>query len=899
MIHRLLRSQSWNYLLLVIAVCFCSTGNSTLAVEARQSEVDTGAVQKSLPMAYRNDGFSLYYATEPPMTRKYLEEHYIDPLANSNVQILLWGIGPGSVLTYNTKVGEIYGDRLGEEQWKMCRPQDRWVNANIHALIKEAGCPLKIVSERAHQLGMKAFGRFPVQREYGPPLDKWMAVAFTGEFTRKHPEYRIPGMVFLDFKHKAVRDFKLAILREAVEAGMEGLFLDYCIKPGPFTANSDCKVMTRFMRECRKMTEEIGQRENRKIGILVRVPSHGAKGIGLDWETWMREKLIDYLVPSFVGPLGPGRMGYQFFYPADRFLAVGKQTGCKVYGFIWHDLGLVSHDPAPDGKTRYAKLMNRQMFQAQALLHHRSGVDGIHLGWGWGDEWACRPWANDLSDPDKLEFADKHYMVDVGPNIPLNFTLPKKPKEGTYTAQAEVPLRIADDTAAALEKKYSVEAELVFHSRGLKKGESLAVYINGKGPVTVTGGSPAEAALREPVKWKTKGAGALIAAKSWIFEPDWWRRGEHRVHIKPEWLLNGENKIKFVYTATPDAVASGSVEPKLWISWIDLLINYDEPTNRLERITAGFSGEKATTPESIKQYTGERAAEHIVGTDRKAAYLLNYKQLEINYADNVEYQLRRQQVILCPQTVDYLYDKFTSLEVRYRRGLRPKLERVVDRLTAECKTQTDKALVLMRFCRDLYKKKSWHKKGFADYVYGGTEERMIEKGEQLCECLGRLYVALCEVAGIPGRIVMHDIGGHITAEVHVDGGWAYIDPRCGMYFRKPDGKLASTWELWTDPRLTRNQGDTVMYDVSPRWKWEYRQWKCEAKYFDPREVTGLQNYSLADFEKYNYETLSEKRVRDRGLYVINKEYRDKIDTVFGTSDAARDGKKRLESTHQH
>jgi len=301
-----------------------------------------------------------------------------------------------------------------------------------------------------------------------------------------------------------------------------------------------------------------------------------------------------------------------------------------------------------------------------------------------------------------------------------------------------------------------------------------------------------------------------------------------------------------------------------------------------------YRGKKATTWEEIKNYTGKVAVEVIVGENRKRAYLLNYEQLEINYGNNVEFQLRQQQIILCPQTIDFLYSKFTPLKVRYEPGSRPALEEVVQQVTAGCISVSEKALALMRFCRDLYKKRLWHERGFTDYVYGGTEEQLIEKGEQLCDCLGRLHVALCEVAGIPGRIVMHDIGGHICSEVYLDGHWAYMDPRCGLYFLKPDGVFASVWELWNNPRLLRDQSDVVKDDVSERWTWEYRIWKCEAKYFDPREVTGFENYSLADADKYNYEQFIEQQVTDRGLYIINKKYREIIDAVFGTSDAVRE-----------
>ncbi len=53
-------------------------------------------------------------------------------------------------------------------------------------------------------------------------------------------------------------------------------------------------------------------------------------------------------------------------------------------------------------------------------------------------------------------------------------------------------------------------------------------------------------------------------------------------------------------------------------------------------------GEKVTTWEQLAKYTGRRALGQIV---RKRAYRLNYDQLEINYGENVEFQLRRRQAM--------------------------------------------------------------------------------------------------------------------------------------------------------------------------------------------------------------------------------------------------------------
>ncbi|MBN2310730.1 MAG: transglutaminase family protein, partial [Candidatus Hydrogenedentes bacterium] len=257
-----------------------------------------------------------------------------------------------------------------------------------------------------------------------------------------------------------------------------------------------------------------------------------------------------------------------------------------------------------------------------------------------------------------------------------------------------------------------------------------------------------------------------------------------------------------------------------------------------EAMAEYYVAEPADAP--FAAYTGKEAEAILIGEARKRAFRCNYVQLSVNYGDAVDFQLRQELVVVCPQTLEFLYSGFTPLETRYVKGSRPALEKVAAEATAGCSTAREKALALMRYCRDLYDEK-WYTGAFGEYVYGGTEEELIEKGEILCECLGRLHVALCEVSGIPGRLVMHVVGGHICSEVHVDGGWAYMDPRCGMYFVKADGTLASLRDLLNDPGLVRAQPDEVKADVGPWWTWEERAWKCEHKYFRLEEVNGFEN----------------------------------------------------------
>ena len=558
--------------------------NGSPALDGRLAEsLSWGSSLQRIPIAYRNDGFSTFHR-QPPMTREYLEQTFIDPLAGTDVQIIEWGVGPGSVFCYDTKVGDIVGEGLTEEQWKLVRTGDRWVHDNVMALIQAGGDPLHVVAERAHALGLRAFARLEMQHEYGPAdMGNWMWALLVGKLNKEHPEYRIPGTVHLDFKHREVRDFKLAILREAANAGMDGVSLDFVVYP-PYFEKPDCALMTQFMRDVRAMLDEVGAAQGRRIEVMARVPYTRYMENGLDWKTWMNEGLVDIIVPSHL------RSGQEFDIPIGEFVAMGKKTGCKVYPTLWHSLGFVDTDGMPqDEKTgvrRYDKPKTEGMFRAQALLFMRAGADGIQLAMAAGHEFRSRPWHLHLGDAAKVEFADKHYMVDPGPGPTARFTVPAKPP---FTATARLSVRVADDIRKARRLGHTVDARLVFYCRGLQPGEQLDIFVNGKGPLRVSGDSSEERQRSDPVDLRAEQPSWTADADgSFISDAEWWKRGEHTLPFDAQWLRLGENRIRMVYSADrPD------MEP-LWIGWVDLLIAYDRPQQPPQ------SGGAVATPQDVQ-----------------------------------------------------------------------------------------------------------------------------------------------------------------------------------------------------------------------------------------------------------------------------------------------------------
>ena len=242
-------------------------------------------------------------------------------------------------------------------------------------------------------------------------------------------------------------------------------------------------------------------------------------------------------------------------------------------------------------------------------------------------------------------------------------------------------------------------------------------------------------------------------------------------------------------------------------------------------------------------------------------FLSVFDGLQYLYGCTVEDQLHENVVVLCAETADFLYTRFTPTEVNYHQGSRPVLEATVREVTADCVTDREKVLALLRYVRDIYKQPSSDDESS---LRGGTEEQLLESDPRLCEFQSRLLAALWQVAGFPARRVAHFIGGHAVTEVYFEDKWAYIDIR-GIYVLKPDGKFASTWEIWTHPEWIQNQSEEVIADRvqegDPSLGDIYRWDNTPNQYFHPNEVTTIMNYDISQAAQYSYGLV--KRHRDK------------------------------------
>jgi len=263
---------------------------------------------------------------------------------------------------------------------------------------------------------------------------------------------------------------------------------------------------------------------------------------------------------------------------------------------------------------------------------------------------------------------------------------------------------------------------------------------------------------------------------------------------------------------------------------------------------------------NIKDYQGLNALKVLKTENERQVYQANWDQLNMNYDGHVEWQRLKYQILYCEETKEYLYAD--PEPVKYVPGTRPTLEKEVAEAVKGCTTDRERVLRLMEFCRDLYLNRGkgpiWSQqrpgRASANYdFYGGSEEVLIEKGENLCECMGRLMVALCEILGLPGRIIMHIVPGHITCEIWVEGRWAYIDPRCGMFYVDENNQFLSMRELLEHREYILNQPDWVKAYISDKqWTYEEREKANYEKNLSPKAMHAYGPYSLMDAPMYTF-----------------------------------------------
>jgi len=356
-------------------------------------------------VAVNDDGASLWQYRQVPLSAEVFLRAAVDRMAGAD--LMCWGAG-------NTRFW--YGSGVAEDldtgQQVFPTVQEWMAHTTLRSLRAAGQEPLALVCGRCHRHGMHLYaslrmndGHFafppPAEPDFGVPHPDQLwnhqrgaeASPLTSELWRRHPEYRIgrnwPGSVFsadlLDYAHPEVRDWWLSIITDiAARFEVDGVELDFMRNPfffGPDRVAAGRPLMTAFVREVRGVLDEAGGRQGRHLGMAVRCPTAlaGCDAIGLDVETWVRDGLLDVLIPS------PTRTN-KFETDLRPLAAVSRGTRCQVLAGVdtvmpnhtWEQTrALQDEDRLPDPEGTESDADYRVLKESR---HNREGKRGVLEG---------------------------------------------------------------------------------------------------------------------------------------------------------------------------------------------------------------------------------------------------------------------------------------------------------------------------------------------------------------------------------------------------------------------------------------------------------------------------------------------------------------------------------------
>lgn len=158
------------------------------------------------------------------------------------------------------------------------------------------------------------------------------------------------------------------------------------------------------------------------------------------------------------------------------------------------------------------------------------------------------------------------------------------------------------------------------------------------------------------------------------------------------------------------------------------------------------------------------------------------------------------------ETARYLYEDYTPTTVDYQPGTLPSYEAVVARYTKSLTNPREKAVVLCtRAMLDLVQ----HPGIPPMCVDPGKnraldDEALLKSRRGWCNEQARVFVRLCQVAGVPARMIFlfqTPVGGHVVAEFYADGRWSMADSSWFCVFPAADGHLMSAAECHGEGKL--------------------------------------------------------------------------------------------------
>ena len=461
-----------------------------------------GRLGKSYRIIWNDDGGMLSHYN-PPITAEKVAQAYLGFYEGTPVDAYFCALGDncGYTVIYPTKVPgmEFIVDRL-QGEGKINHEQAWRYAENIRQLWKQNLDPIEIQCREARRLGIDFWLQLRMNDWHHLGITKMYSLLEDGAFYRKHPEYRIGrdgvppyfsehftklAAPLQDFAHPEVRRLRQDVAQEACERyDIDGFQYDFMRCPIYFKHGEEEKNMpliTELIRETRTLLDRIGKKKGKTLGFSVRVPSSlaGARNLGLDLPTWIKEDLVDIVVPS-------GFFAMDLDEDVSEWVDLTQKSAVRINPAI-EEAYLAGHTGGVARCFYSPPVMlplSLEMINALAARYWKNGADGFYL-FNWMSTAGAfnfdnRAALDDIGNPLRLKYKNKRYVVtrrdDNWPNClpaekrPIPEKLGKKP--------LLVNIEVADDLAEAGTRMKNVFLHL--NLANLSVQDRIEVQFNGK-----------------------------------------------------------------------------------------------------------------------------------------------------------------------------------------------------------------------------------------------------------------------------------------------------------------------------------------------------------------------------------------------------------------------------------
>jgi len=379
---------------------------------------------------------------------------------------------------------------------------------------------------------------------------------------RSDPSMTGFGRYQLDFTHREVREYRLAMIHELIDGyADDGFEMDFTRHNSYFPrGKARPELITDLVRDARRRLDQRGKRAGRHLPLMVRVlanlsPSRAATPeekkahiccplelslrTGLDIREWIRAAYIDRLVVA-----DPTRiMGMD--RPLDKFLEAARGSACTVYA-------------SPETRAHRAEgKATLEMYRAAWTNYFALGQHGTYVFNFFTRHWPLTPedygLLRDLTSPDTLRGKNKLYVATresflEPPNLPLPL--------GGSQRDGSLRILILEDLDSARRQQILKRVLLRLRVEGLREQDQLEVTWNGQ-PL----GSGAAEVERVDFPWYQKQPGWSVD-QSIVKGPFVWL----------VWDITGREMLRGVNNAGVRLAAAGS---EVRVSGLEVPIEYD------------------------------------------------------------------------------------------------------------------------------------------------------------------------------------------------------------------------------------------------------------------------------------------------------------------------------------